>query len=157
MKNAKTFFLFSISFVIMITAGCATLTKNYGKMVPNKDAEQAFESYQPDPNHTYYFCGSDVYPNAIFGLNKVYTLNNVLWQKIETPEVFKKLVVGMQHKADELPNSLFGFAILDNNGRQIGTWYSLLNVSTPVKMEDEHTVTVFSVRGNVYDKGDDPF
>lgn len=157
MKNAKALFCFFISFVIMVTAGCTTLTKNYGTMVPNKEAGQAFRSYQPDPNHTYYFCGSDVYPNAIFGLDKAYTLNNVLWQKIKTPDVFKKLVAAMQHKADDVSRFLFGFAILDNNGRQIGTWYSILNASTPVKMEDEHTVTVFTVRGNVYDTGDDPF
>ena len=138
-----------------MTAGCAALIQNYGKMVPNKEIGQAFERYQPDPGQIYYFCGSDVYPNAILGLNKSYTLNNPLWHRIVTPEMFQKLVSGMQSKADDVAKSLFGFAVLDNKGRQIGTWYSLLNVSTPVKMEDEHRVTVFTVRGNAYDKGDD--
>jgi hypothetical protein len=156
MKNAKIFLSFSLLFVILFTAGCATLMKNYGRLVPNTEAARAFESYQPDRNHHYYFCGSEMNPNAIFGLNKAYRLNNVYWQQIETPEVFKKLLTGMQYKANESAQSLFGFAILDNHDRQIGAWYSLLRVNAPIRMENENTVTIFPVHGNVYDEGDDP-
>jgi hypothetical protein len=35
---------------------------------------KAFEKYQVNSNYNYYISGSDVYPNAIIGLDKALTL-----------------------------------------------------------------------------------
>ncbi len=143
MRNTKVIIILAAIAVMMSGGGYQALAGpgGYGSLVPRSDVTEAFENYQADPDLNYYFSGSDVWPDALFGLNKAYTLNSPLWRKIEmTPEAMKKLVSGM--KARPSSPVLHGFAILDDQGRQIGKWYSILGIQTFIKMENERTVDI---------------
>ena len=139
--------------VILLSFGCAGLLNgNYGKIVPDGNVMHAFESYQVNPDLNYYISGSDVYPNAIMGIDKRYSLNSTLWKKVEfTPQTLKSLVDDMKAKVSEINQTLHGFTILDTKGNDIGNWYSILSARTTVKIED-HSVVISTPDLDTYDK-----
>jgi hypothetical protein len=136
--------------------GCGgTFFKNYGGITPNADAAKTFEAYRISPNYNYYTSGSFVYPNALMGLDKTYTLDSDLWKKIEpTPQEFRELVTNMQKKALETGQNQHGFVILDDKGRQIGIWYSILSVRTVVRMKEDGKVVIFTPDLDTYERND---
>ena len=136
--------------VILVSAGCVgPHAGNYGRVIPDGDVTGAFETYQTDPDLTYYISGSDVYPNAIMGLRKAYTLDSTLWKKFKmTPQVLRELVTNMQMKAP----ILHGFTLVDNRGNRIGVWYSLLSATTSLWMKDDHTVVILTPALDTYEK-----
>ena len=138
---------------ILLSFGCAGLFNgNYGKIVPDGNVTHNFETYQVNPNLNYYTSGSDVYPNAIMGIDKRYSLNSTLWKKVEfTPQTLKTRVDDMNSKVSQINQSLHGFTILDTKGNDIGIWYSILSARTTVKMED-HSVVIFTPDLDTYDK-----
>ncbi|MDI6725469.1 MAG: hypothetical protein QMD32_00780 [Smithellaceae bacterium] len=134
-NKVKTSLLFSI--MLLIICGCGGLWQQYGAFRPDDKVTDQFQRFQINQDYNYYITGSYQYPSAILGLDTRYALENDLWQKLEaSPAVFKELISFMQTRASQLSKrqSLFGFAILDNTGRQIGDWYSLLSASTAVKI-----------------------
>jgi hypothetical protein len=138
MKRTKGLFIVTMV-SLMMSIGYSpvqALFENYGTLVPRSEVTQAFDGYRIDPDLNYYFSGAEAWPDAIIGVSKAYTLDSTLWRKITaTPEVFKNLVSGMQSRPSTLP--LHGYAILDDQGRQIGVWYSMFGVRGYVKMEGE--------------------
>ncbi len=155
MKTIKIIHCIALVSLLVSLGGCKGLYKDYGSVVPHNEATKAFENAKIDPDLNYYISGSDSFPNALIGLNKAYKLDSDLWKKIEmTPERFRDLVSNMQQRAADVSRSQYGFAILDNTGRQIGIRYSLLDVNTPVKMEDEHTVMIITPPLGTYEKHD---
>ena len=149
--------LFS-SFIIMLFLvfsfwGCAGFLKGNGAINPDRSVTRAFETFQINPNYNYYYSGSDVYPNALIGLDKKYKIEPDLWKKMEpAPKDFKDMISQMQSRALSLGQSQYGFAILDDKGRQIGVWYSILNAATTVKMKDDQTVLIYQPPLNTYEK-----
>ena len=117
----------------------------------------AFEKYQVNPNYNYYISGSDVYPNAIIGLDKALTLESDLWKQVEiTPKKLRELVQDMQSKVRDLSWNLVlhGFAMFDDNGIQIGVWYSIPGAKTSLSMKDDHTVIIITPNIDTYLKYD---
>jgi hypothetical protein len=144
MKKAEIILMATVISVMLFMAGSKAPAAfgDYGKIVPRSDVTQAFDSYRIDPNLNYYFSGSDVWPDAIIGVNKDYTLDSTFWKKIEaTPGVLKNLVSGMKTRPDKASDP-DGYAVLDDKGKQIGVWYSYFGVMTYVKMESERTVDI---------------
>ena len=143
MKNIKILSWALSVFVMTSIVGCATLFKGYGTIEPNGEITQSIGRYQVDPDLNYYISGSTSTPNAIMGLKKSYALDSDLWKKIEmTPDVIKNLVYNMHLRAAGFSVRLQGFFLLDNKGRQLGIFYSLSDVDTFVKMQDEKTVII---------------
>jgi fructose 1,6-bisphosphatase len=144
--------------ILMLSAGCAgSLFMNYGKISPNMEVTNAFETYQINTEYNYYISGSDVYPNAIIGLDKGYTLESDLWKEVEmTPKRLRELVTDMKDKATTVNYGmpLYGFAMLDDKGNQIGVWYSILEAKTFLKMKDNRTVIIYTPDIDTYDKYD---
>jgi hypothetical protein len=140
--------------MLLSSAGCAgSLFKNYGTIIPDRAARNAFEKYQINPNFTYYISGSDVYPNAIIGVDKAYTLESDLWKKVEmTPPIFRELVMDMQTRALNLGQSQHGFAMFDDKGNRIGIWYSILSARMMLKMKDSRTVIIYTPDIDTYEK-----
>ncbi|MGZ3634856.1 MAG: hypothetical protein ACXWMO_03000 [Syntrophales bacterium] len=143
---------------LMLYAGCATsLFMNYGKISPNMEVTNIFETYQMNTEYDYYISGSDVYPNAIIGLNKAYTLEPDLWKKVEmTPKKLRELVTDMKDKATTVNYGmhLYGFVMLDDKGNQIGVRYSILEAKTFLKMKNKQTVIIYTPDIDTYDKYD---
>jgi hypothetical protein len=144
MKPAPITRLFPVLFLCLTLASCTGLFKNYGQINPSSETTGAFEKYMVNPQYRYYISGSDLYPNALMGLHRDYRLDpSTLWKEVEmTPERMKETVLHMKTKAFELMQFPHGFDILDNNGRPIGVWYSILTARTYVRMEDNGTVMI---------------
>jgi hypothetical protein len=139
--------LYVLCFLILLPcAGCAgTLFKNYGSIVPDGSVTAAFDKYQVNPNYNYYYSGSEVYPSAIIGLDKAYALDSDLWKKVDmTPAKLREIVMNMKDKAQTVNFGapIHGFAMLDDRGKQIGVWYSILKAKTFLKMKDSNTVII---------------
>ncbi len=144
MKKARICLMVAVISVMLSMGGSKALAlfAGYGSIVPRSDVTKAFDSYQIDPDLNYYFSGSDVWPDAIIGVHKDYTLDSTFWKKIETtPGVFKNLVFGMKSRPDKASDP-DGYAALDDKGKQIGVWYSYFGVMTYIKMENEKTVFI---------------
>ncbi|MGZ6220225.1 MAG: hypothetical protein ACXWMV_09540 [Syntrophales bacterium] len=121
--------------------------KNYGSIVADGRVMEAFDKFQVNPNYDYFYSGSEVYPNAVMGLDKSYTLESDLWKKVDmTPAKLREIVTSMKDKAAtvNLMTSLHGFVILDDKGKRIGVWYSILKATanSSVKMKDSKTVLI---------------
>ena len=132
--------------------------KNYGNITPDRDATDAFNTYQINPNYNYFISGSDAHPNVILGLDKAYKLEPDLWKPVEmTPQKFRELVIDTENyvRSLNIKLSLKGFAVFDDKGKQIGIWYSILSATTRVMMKDDSTVVINTPAVNTYLKYDD--
>ncbi len=140
-----------ILFLVFSFWGCAGFLKGYGAINPDRFVTGAFETFQINPDYNYFYSGSDVYPNALIGLDKKYKIEPDLWKKIETTSGgFKDMISQMQSKVLSIGQSLHGFAIIDDKGRPIGAWYSILSAATTVKMLDDQTVLIYQPPLNTY-------
>jgi len=146
-------YLMCILIVLPSVGHASTLFKNYGKIIPDVNVTKTFETYQINPNYNYYISGSDTYPNAILGLDKAYNLEPDLWKRVDmTPQKLRELVTDMQSKVRSVTIrlSLKGFSLFDGNGKQIGTWYSIITAITSLKMKDDRTVVVITPDVDTY-------
>jgi hypothetical protein len=155
-KNWMTAFYIMLVLILLPYAGCtSSFFKNYGTIVPDGVVTNTFEKYQVNPDYNYYISGSEVYPNAIIGLDKAYALEPDLWKPVEmTPRKLRKLVQYMHDKvsAVSLGVALHGFAMFDDKGKQIGVWYSNLKAKTSLKMKDDSTVIIITPDIDTYPK-----
>lgn len=131
--------------IAMITIIIWRVGTRYGKIRPSRDATEAYENFIVDQNQIYYVSGSDIYPNAIIGINRAWTLESDLWKKRDlNSRSMKELVQNMQFKAAEQILMLHGFDILDNKERKIGDWFSIMGISMTVKITGERSVIVYT-------------
>ena len=130
--------------------------KNYGEIKPSEEATREFESGKVFPNYRYYISGADLYPDALIGIDKTYTLDTDLWKEIElTPKKLSEIVGDMQSKGLEVGELVHGFDMLDNQGKKIGIWYSILRARTSLKMLGDNKVMVYTPPLNVWEKRPD--
>jgi len=125
-------------------AACAGMFGNYGRFNPSDEVYHAFATYQVNKDFRYYITGPDLNPNALMGLHRSYRLDPAaLWREVQmTPEKMKEIVEGMNAKASMQREYLKGFQLLDNNGRPIGVWYSLMRAQTFVRTREDGTVRI---------------
>ena len=137
--------LFALLLLVFLSTVSCTCFKNYGKLETNADVTAAFNKAEINPGFDYYISGSDTYPRSIMGLNKAYKFDSNLWKKVElTPEELKELTTRMQQRAISCCGQVpFGFAILDEKGKQIGVWYSILVPSMSIKMIDDRNIIIY--------------
>ncbi len=153
-KYAKTIIgIIICAALISCAAGNTIFTNNWGKIVPDNEVTKIFETYQVSADLNYYISGSDVYPNAILGLNKAYILDSTLWKKIELTEAMLQVIVtDMRARVMNSGHNQFGFVVLDNRGKQIGIWYSILSATAPVHMKDNNRVIIYTPYHDSYEK-----
>jgi hypothetical protein len=122
-----------------------------GELRPSREATDAFETFRIDPGKEYYLSGSDVYPNAIIGIDKSRTLKTDLWKKRDlTAEGMKELVGNMCSKAMEQLTLIQGFDIVDERGAKIGEWFSLPGMSIVIRTKGENRVSISTPPFDVY-------
>jgi len=140
--------------ILLSCMGCAgNFFKNYGTIIPDPDAAAAFENYRLAADFNYYISGSDVYPNALMGLQKAFSLDSDLWKKIEpTPQEFKETIQNMQKKALSINQTPHGFVILDDKGARVGIWYSILSAKTAIQIKGNGKVMIFTPDLDTYEK-----
>ncbi|MGZ6224472.1 MAG: hypothetical protein ACXWMH_03045 [Syntrophales bacterium] len=144
--------------IIFLFSGCgSSLLRNYGRITPDPNVTNDFEKYQVNPNYNYYISGSDIYPIAIIGLDKAYKLESDLWKHVEmTHEKLREFVQNMRNKVDLIKwgQAPYGSAMADDNGKQIGVWYSVLGVKTSLNVKDDHAVEIITPDIDTYLKND---
>lgn len=131
-----------------LLAGCSgKLLKDMGSFKPSVEATENFKKFVVRSDYNYFISGSDVYPVAIFGLQKdvVIDSDEDLWKKIEPKtEIMADLVTNMQRRLNECClQSPHGLDILDNQGRKIGEWYSMLGLIIGIKIKEGGKVVIY--------------
>lgn len=134
----------NIILLLAVFLSCLGCAGKWGKIRPDANVTSSFEKFQINSDMEYYISGGDDYPTSILGLYKAYTLETDLWKKLEiNPKTFSYLVTNMQSRL--LINSFDyqqGFTVLDDNGRQIGVWYSLLMGNIIIQIKDDNKVII---------------
>jgi hypothetical protein len=153
MQNIWRSYAFYLILPILF-CGCAGNLKGYGSIRPDRNVTKAFEAFQVNSDFNYYYSGADDYPNALIGLEKKNRLEpDNLWKRMASKQTgFKDVIKQMQSRALTIGHSQYGFIILDDQGRQIGVWYSILEAPTAVKMIDERTVLIYTPDLDTYMK-----
>ena len=133
---------------------CAGMFRNYGRFNPSDEVSQAFRTYQVNKDFRYYITGPDLNPNALMGLHRSHRLDPAaLWREVQmTPEKMKEIVEGMNTKALTKHEFQKGFELLDNNGRPIGVWYSLLRARTSLQIREDGTVRIYTPDLDMYER-----
>jgi len=140
--------------ILMGLQGCAALnTANYGRFAPDSKVTQAFELYEVNPEMNYYFSGSDVHPNALLGLDKHYVLEPILWKPVDmTPSRMKEIVAAMKKRSSTIGQNVFGFSLLDPQGKPVGIWYSIMSATTFFQMKENNEVRIYTPDLDTYEK-----
>ncbi len=138
---------------------------SYGKIRPDNDVGRAFESYLVKPDHTYYISGVESHPNAIIAIDNRYILESKLWKKrVFVPEAMlapymkfneqslKYYVRGMKAKVAQFNIPLMGFHIYDNQGNDIGDWYSILEAPRSIRILEDNRMSIVPPPSNLYEK-----
>ena len=119
------------------------LRERYGALRASEGVTRAYEQYQLHPELNYYISGPDVYPRAVIGIDRRLMLDSDLWKQRDfDPETFRETVGNMQSMALSTMQMLHGFEIVDQQGRRVGTWFSVLDVRTTIKMLKDNRVRV---------------
>ena len=141
-KKAKIMFAGALFLLLMYTiTGCSF---NQAYFQRNFDVTKAFEAFQILPDHTYYYSGPDMKPNAIIGINKDYSLIPGNWKAmVLTNNKMKKFIDTMKFQdGSEYSLDPNGAAIISPDGKQIGVWYSVWRYST-VKIVKDNQISIF--------------
>lgn len=134
-----------VSLLLAICLGvlaCAGMFRDYGRFNPSNEVFQAFATYQVNNDFRYYISGPDLYPNALMGLHRSHRLDpRTLWREVQmTPKKMKEIVADMNTMS--ISRRLEGFELLDNNDRPIGVWYSLTDIRTFLRIQEDGTVRI---------------
>lgn len=139
--------ILAVMFIGLLTGCTGALLKNMGSFEPSNEATEHFEKSAVNNDYNYFLSGSEVYPVAIFGLKKSYIIDSDenLWRKVDpNPKVMAELVLNMQMRllacCMQRPH---GFDMLDDQGRKIGEWYSMLGLIIGIKMKEEGKVVIY--------------
>jgi hypothetical protein len=120
---------------------------NYGQLKSNKEATQAFESYQILPDHKYYYRGTYSRPIAVVGIKENFELNSKLWVEIDLKSKdFRTLIDKVSLQGSGSTTHPWGFTILDHSGRDVGVWYSAIRAAAVEITENGQIVNLSPLR-----------
>jgi hypothetical protein len=91
-----------------------------------------------------YYVGPDSRPDAIMGIQSIYTLETTQWTQFDpSDETLKNSVDYMNfHHSTRVRNYPYGFFIIGPEGSRIGIWYSIWDWTTVI-MEEDNRIKVF--------------
>jgi hypothetical protein len=113
----------------------------YGKLKRDRDVNQTFQTYKVLSTHKYYISGISNIPYAIIGIDKKYKLRPGMWREVQltTPRL-RSWVSKMDNIYGYPP---YGSIILDDNGKQIGIWYSSKQWTTVI-IEENNEIAILA-------------
>lgn len=128
--------------ILLPAQSVGSISFRYGKLERSKEVTRAFESLQISSDYTYFYSGQGNIPTAIIGVVKTHRLRPGLWKPVElTQQKLRGWVRQMDIVYDGFQP--YGFHILDDNGNQIGIWYSSKQWTTVI-VEAENQIAVFT-------------
>ena len=130
-------FLFGL-LAFTLAAGCAG---SYGQVTFDDNVTDAFKAGQVPSDLKFYYYGVNNRHYAIVGLDPKWELKSRLWSQIDPQtEKFKEAVKNMWEIERFPPYSLRGSKIFDNEGNQVGVYYSSLYAT--VKFGSDNQIQV---------------
>jgi hypothetical protein len=106
----------------------------YGKLKRDREVNRTFQTYKVLPEHKYYTTGLSNIPFAIIGINDNYKLRPGNWSEVKmTTPLLRGWVTRMDNIYGYPP---YGSRILDDNGEQIGIWFSSKQWTTVIIEEN---------------------
>ncbi len=136
MSDNRNFFLTIIFLTICFALNACTGAK-YGRLTATPDVKRSFETYEVLPSHKYFYRGARSKPTVIVGINQNYEMNLKLWVPLDPEsnefrtQIDRISLQGMGNKVQP-----WGFRILDNEGNDVGVWYSAIRVAAVAITED---------------------
>ncbi|HEB70598.1 MAG TPA: hypothetical protein ENI88_13425 [Desulfobulbus sp.] len=108
---------------IFIVSGCARSTPS-GKWLKSRDGGLSFENRAILPDHTYYFIGNEVTPEAIIAVDNRYRLKTRVWSRVDiTQKMLNDWMFWIDTRlSPACPH--YGGVILTPDGDKAGVWYS---------------------------------
>ena len=132
-------FLFGIFF-----SGCAATQQNTATFKDDPQITETFASGQILPDYKYYYSGPVNFPIAILGIHKDYQLRSDLWNEADMLEKqLKAWIAELDDSFRSFKYRYHGAAILDNTGKQVGIWYSMVG-SVTVQIKPGNQVVVYT-------------
>lgn len=139
--DMKILFVITLAVIVLIILIKRFSRGRYGSLRPSLETTDAYLSFQVDPGMRYYLSGSDLYPNAIIGIRKAWTLESDLWKPVDLdPKMLKELIFNIKSKwmgAGVMPG---GYEIFDDREEKIGGWFSLPGQNITVWIRGENRV-----------------
>jgi hypothetical protein len=131
----------SLLIAILTLGGCAG---SYGHLQPSSAVTAIFKSDKILPNHKYYYTGPDGWPDAIIAVDEHYTLVSDQWTAFEpSAKRLKHLMEFAQsHYGTNAHHFPYGYTILTPDGRKVGVWYSIWDLTT-IEMRSDHEVDIY--------------
>ena len=137
-KAGKTTVLLAVIMMAAI-AGCAA--GSGARLDRSQEVLDGFMAGTVLPGYTYYTTGMENNPDAILGVKDGITLKTERWKARKmTGELLKQMVGEMDSAYAMAGAGLLGSAVLNDQGEQIGVWYS------PVGMTTVEMITATEVR-----------
>jgi len=113
----------------------------YGKLKRDRDVNRTFQTNKVLSTHKYYTSGQADVPYAIIGVDKKYKLRLGMWREVQlTTPLLRSWVSKMDNIYGYPP---YGSIILDDNGQQIGIWYSSKQWTTVI-MEEDNEIAILA-------------
>jgi hypothetical protein len=113
----------------------------YGSLRPSLETTTAYLSFQVDPGMKYYLSGPDLYPHAIIGIEKAWTLESDLWKPLELdPKKLKELIFNIKSQGLGTGVLPYGYEIFDDRGGKIGNWFALPGQNITIWLRGENRV-----------------
>lgn len=113
--------------VLFLLAGCAGCP-DCGSIRLNHEITKIFTSETIVPEYQYLYYGEILYPKAILGIDKRYTVEGKFWTPIDlTQEQLNSWVQEISTRpigVGTLSDSFNGYGIQDPQGNRVGIWYS---------------------------------
>ncbi len=107
----------------------------YGKLKRDREVNRTFQTYKVLPGHKYYTSGLSNIPYAIIGINNNYKLRPGNWNEVQmTTPLLRGWVSRMDNIYGYPP---YGSRILDDDGKQIGVWFSSKQWTTVIIEENQ--------------------
>lgn len=121
---------------ISIALDIPGLKLKYGSLERSREVTKIFEKPEILPDHKYYIHGWGSVPYAIIGIKNKYTLRKGLWKEIKlTVPMLRSWISKMDIIYDYPP---YGSRILDDQGNQLGVWYSSKQWTTIIIEDENH-------------------
>jgi hypothetical protein len=113
----------------------------YGKLKRDREVNRTFQTYKVLQRHKYYTSGQANIPYAIIGINSNYKLRPGNWREVQlTTPLLRGWISRMDNIYGYPP---YGSAILDDNGNQIGVWFSSKQWTTVI-IEENSEIAVLA-------------
>jgi len=122
--------------ILIVLTGCFA---NYGRLKLSADVRHAFENFQAFKNHRYYYSGRENKPSAIIGVHRDYRFESKYWTEVDLQKTSLKELVNRLYPNEYSP--LYGYDILDPNGKKAGIWFSQFGHTT-IRLENDNRLVV---------------